>query len=169
MGSPAVAILLAALSVAALALAGAALALVYQTQRRFATIQRASKTLANGGLFGLEQVLREQGLQISQSADRLKELERRQHDTDVALLAAIRHIGVIRFDAYQGSGGVQSFAVALLNAERSGIVISSLQNRSDSRVYAKPVQRGASRFALSDEEAKAIEMAVASPVELSTP
>lgn len=69
-------------------------------------------------------------------------------------------IGLIRFNPFSDAGGDQSFALALLNRESSGVVISSLYGREMSRMYAKPVEKGASRYQLSEEERQAIEQAV---------
>src|SRR5439155_225063 len=64
----------------------------------------------------------------------------------------IQRVGVVRFNPFADTGGDQSFAIALLDAEGNGIVLSSLHSRTDTRVFAKQVQSGRSRHALSDEE-----------------
>lgn len=74
---------------------------------------------------------------------------------------AIQRVGLVRFDAFQDMGGKLSFAVAMLDGEGSGIVLSSINGRTDTRIYAKPVEAGASRHNLSDEEAEAIRRALA--------
>lgn len=168
-GGETVNVVLLVVAVAALCAAVVSLLIALRTERRFATVQRASAALANGGLLGLDQVLREQGLQVSQNAERIKDMERRLNGVDAALLSAIRYVGVVRFNAFEDSGGAQSFVVALLNSERSGVVLSGLHSRTDTRVYAKPVQRGVSRYALSTEESKALENAMVKPVELAAP
>jgi ATP-dependent Clp protease adapter protein ClpS len=57
--------------------------------------------------------------------------------------------------------GRQSSSLALLDAHRTGVVVSSIQHREQARVYVKPVREGASEFELSPEEQEAIETAVA--------
>ena len=73
---------------------------------------------------------------------------------------SLQHIGLVRFNPFEDTGSDQSFAIALLDDERDGIVISSLHGRSNTRVFAKPVTGGESAHALSDEEAQAIRIAV---------
>jgi hypothetical protein len=67
----------------------------------------------------------------------------------------------VRFNPFEDTGGNQSFALALLDAEGNGWVLSSLHARSGTRVYAKAIREGRADGALSDEEAAAIKQATA--------
>ena len=69
---------------------------------------------------------------------------------------------VVRYDAYAGTGGHQSASVALLDAGRTGVVVSAIQGRDYARIYVKEVERGRAAVALSPEEAEAVERAMAS-------
>ncbi len=71
----------------------------------------------------------------------------------------VRHVGVVRFDAFQDIGGELSFAAAFLNERGDGVIISSINGRSDSRVYAKPIIERRSEFPLSQEEEESIRQA----------
>lgn len=71
----------------------------------------------------------------------------------------IQKIGMVRFNPFKGVGGDQSFSIAILDANDSGIIITSLYNREENRVYGKPVKAGRSEYLLSEEEKKAIEIA----------
>lgn len=62
----------------------------------------------------------------------------------------------IRFDAFEDIGGKQSFAVAFINSDGDGVVVSGINGRNESRTYAKPIEQGESFFKLSAEEAEAI-------------
>jgi len=74
---------------------------------------------------------------------------------------AIQRIGLVRFDAFEDMGGKMSFAAAMLDGEGTGIVLSSINGRTDTRIYAKPVERGRSKHNLSEEESEAIRRALA--------
>jgi hypothetical protein len=74
---------------------------------------------------------------------------------------ALQRVGLVRFNPFEDTGGNQSFALALLDAEGNGWVLSSLHARTGTRVYAKAVRGGRSDGALSDEEAAAIKQATA--------
>lgn len=71
----------------------------------------------------------------------------------------IQKTGVVRFNPFAETGGDQSFALALLDGQDSGIVVLSLHGREATRVYVKPVKNGKSRYELSGEEKQAIAQA----------
>ena len=72
-------------------------------------------------------------------------------------LRFVQKIGVVRFNPFPNTGGDQSFALALLDGEASGIVVLSLHGREGTRIYVKPIKGGRSLFELSKEEKQAIE------------
>jgi hypothetical protein len=72
---------------------------------------------------------------------------------------ALQRVGLVRYNPFGDTGGNQSFALALLDAEDDGLVISSLHARAGTRVYAKALLGGRSDGALSDEEAEALRLA----------
>ena len=67
---------------------------------------------------------------------------------------------IVRYDAFAGLGGQQSASVALLDAGRSGVVLSAIQGRDYARIYVKELDRGRAPIALSPEEAEAVERAM---------
>ena len=74
--------------------------------------------------------------------------------------ACLTNTSIVRYDAYEGTGGQQSASVALLDGERSGIVLSAIQGRDYARVYLKELDRGRAPVALSPEELQAVERAM---------
>ena len=87
------------------------------------------------------------------------ELGRRTDRLEVDGRRAFQRIGLVRFNPFEDTGGNQSFALALLDAEEDGIVISSLHARGATRIYAKAVAAGRPEAALSDEETEALGLA----------
>ena len=73
---------------------------------------------------------------------------------------ALRDIAIVRYDAYEGAGGHQSASIALLDAGRSGVVVSAIQGRDYARIYMKELERGQPSVALSPEEQQAVERAM---------
>jgi hypothetical protein len=73
---------------------------------------------------------------------------------------AVSKTAVVRYDAYETSGGHQSASVALLDSARSGVVVSAIQGRDYARIYVKELDRGHSSIALSPEEQDAVERAM---------
>jgi len=70
--------------------------------------------------------------------------------------AAISHIGLVRFDAFEDAGGAQSFAVALLDDAGDGLVLTSLHSRPTTRLYVKAIRAGTADAPLSEEEERAM-------------
>jgi hypothetical protein len=69
---------------------------------------------------------------------------------------ALRHVAVIRYDAFTDTGGQLSWSMALLDDSGSGVVVTSIQGRNESRTYAKNVADWTSETQLSPEEQDAI-------------
>jgi len=86
-----------------------------------------------------------------------RELLKKVIENNGVALNGIQHVGVIRFNPFRDIGGDQSFSIALLNAHKDGIVISSLYTESGVRIYAKSVKNGTSKHQLSEEEQQAIQ------------
>ena len=78
-----------------------------------------------------------------------------------AMSQAISRVGLVRYNPFEETGGNQSFALALLDAEGNGWVLSSLHARAGTRVYAKAITGGRSDAGLSEEETAAIRQASA--------
>jgi hypothetical protein len=72
---------------------------------------------------------------------------------------ALRDLAVVRYDALGEMSGRLSFSVALLNALGDGVVLSSINGRSETRTYAKIVLSGQGAQALSPEEERAVRTA----------
>jgi hypothetical protein len=75
--------------------------------------------------------------------------------------SAVSKTSLVRYDAYEGSGGHQSASIALLNASRTGVVVSAIQGRDYARIYVKELDQGRPSVALSPEEQEAVERAMA--------
>jgi hypothetical protein len=79
---------------------------------------------------------------------------------EVDLVDTLRHISVVRYDAFQDMGGRMSFSAAILDDAGDGLVISAINGRSETRTYAKGVKAGESETPLSPEEKEAISSAL---------
>jgi hypothetical protein len=109
---------------------------------------------------------------LTEQAQRLERLEqavRVLHATDkqqqLLVDASVRHVSLLRFDAFEDVGGRLSFSCAMLDDHGTGVVLTSINGRQETRVYAKPVTAGASSYNLSTEEAEAIRQAMAGDAE----
>ena len=74
---------------------------------------------------------------------------------------SVSRTSLVRYDALSDSGGHQSASLAMLDASRTGVVISAIQGRDYARIYMKELDQGRAPVALSPEEREAVERAMA--------
>jgi hypothetical protein len=99
---------------------------------------------------------------LEAAARSLNATDRRQEGL---IEGAVRRVGLIRYDAFDDVGGRLSFSCALLDDHGNGVVMTSINGRQDTRVYAKPITNGQSTYNVSIEEEEAIRQALAGPRE----
>ena len=145
------------LSIAVVGLA-AWLLLLQRSEARLRS--RLRKILNETGTAGLDEVLDTQAKRIDGLAQRLDHLATLQQELGSAARLALQRVGVVRYNPFQDSGGDQSFAIALLDHAGTGIVISSLHGRAETRIFAKQIENGRSTHTLSEEEQQAIRAAL---------
>ncbi len=99
---------------------------------------------------------------------RIEDLHRAVDEVAAALARVDRRVdgtlsraALVRYDAYEDTGGHQSASMALLDSARSGIVLTAIQGRDYARVYVKQLDRGRTSIALSPEEQQVVERAMA--------
>ena len=80
---------------------------------------------------------------------------------EARLDGAIAYRSLVRYDAYGELTGNQSTTIALLDAERNGVVLSSIVRRDTARIYCKQVVDGRGELELSPEETEAVRRALA--------
>lgn len=145
------------MTVVALGLAAFALMLDYLLLVQIGRLRRAYDALVPAGSF----------VEVAEASTRTAASLRREVDalrtelamvrTDVA--GSLRHVAVVRYDAFADLGGQLSFSAALLDDAGDGLVITSINGRSETRSYAKGVAAGRSEHALSPEEQEAMSRA----------
>jgi hypothetical protein len=123
--------------------------------------RRLRRVLPEGEAGGIDVILDRQLKSIEGLSERVDALNKLHHELENLTQRTIQKVGVIRYNPFSDTGGDQSFAIALLDSLGNGVVLSSLHSRTDTRVFAKPVQSGRSKFQLSDEEQDAIKKALA--------
>jgi len=149
-------LVLVALALGALALVASALG---QGRRR----------VEPGGPIHLDDALRGILEGHAKSLQRLEAAVRALNSTDKGqqqlIEGAVRRVGLMRYDAFEDVGGRLSFSCALLDDHGNGVVVTSINGRQDTRVYAKPITGGKSGYNLSVEEEEAIRQALTRPRE----
>lgn len=105
-------------------------------------------------------LVQEMGEELASVEEILAELEERVLSLEDRLPRAIQHVGAVAYDAYGDVAGALSRSIALLNEEGSGLVISQLVGRHESRLFVKGVRHGRGEEPLSPEEAEAVRLAM---------
>ena len=149
-----------ALGAAAAAAVALLVALVhYLTLRR---VRKAQLVLLGGGkndlvdfAVSLQARIDDLHRAVDEVSAALGQVDRRVDDT-------VSKTAIVRYDAYENSGGHQSASVAMLDSSRTGVVLSAIQGRDHARIYVKELDRGRASVALSPEELEAVERAMAS-------
>jgi uncharacterized protein DUF4446 len=150
------------LAVGALAVAAAAVVAALLTWRRLAAVRNAQQVLLGTGGRGdfvefavsLQARIDDLHRAVDEIAAGLARVDRRVD-------GALARTSLVRYDAYADTGGHQSASIAILDAARSGVVLTAIQGRDYARIYMKQLDRGRASIALSPEEQDAVERAMA--------
>jgi hypothetical protein len=145
-----------AVVVAALALVGAGVA--WWNVR---AVRKAQLVLLGGGKQDLVDFAVSLQTRIDDLLRAVDEIAAGLSRVDRRLDTAVSKTSLVRYDAYEGAGGQQSASIALLDAARSGVVLSAIQGRDYARIYVKELDQGRPSVALSPEEQEAVERAMA--------
>ncbi len=153
----------AALIVGALALVALALAIgLLVTLRRVRRLADRLDALTRGedgrSLAGVLDAHLEQVHQVSR---RQEALDGHAASLDAQAARSVQGVGLVRFNTFEDTGGNQSFTLALVDPTGDGVIVNSLHARSQSRLYARAVHRGAAEGTLSAQEAEALQLASA--------
>jgi hypothetical protein len=149
-------------------------AMLMGTRSRLASISRMMRTLFAGPEgTDLEAMLKSCLAQSEAAVQKTDELESHLIELSQTMRGCIQHCGLVRYDAFGDVSGQQSFSLALLDARQNGAVISGLFSRADSRCYGKTIIGGAPEQSLTEEEQRALDIAMrgeaGAPLEASTP
>jgi len=152
-----VALLIWAVALTVLVIVGVVWVLDLQAQlRRLREAQEKRLALTNEGDSGLVGLVESLAARLADITSRTDRLTARSEQIEAALARAVRGVGLVRFRAFEDTGGDQSFALALTDGEGNGVVLSALYGRDATRVYAKPVEGWLSPKPLGAEEEQAL-------------
>ncbi len=150
------------IAIAAAAIAVVAIVIALALHMRLRRVRSAQAALLGSGSrdlvdFAVSLQGRIDGLHraVDELGARSGRLERRLDST-------VSRVAVVRYDAYENTGGHQSASVALLDSSRSGLVLSAIQGRDYARIYIKELDDGRAAVSLSPEEQQAVERAMKS-------
>ncbi len=148
---------LSVVAVLATVVALLALLLAWQANRRHAAmLQRFRVLWGEGPGADVASVVAQQGERLAGERHRVDQVEESLNGLREDLAQSLRHIAVVRYDAFGDMGGRMSFSVAVIDDRGDGMVLSSIHARGESRTYAKGVVAGKSDVTLTPEEQQAL-------------
>lgn len=115
--------------------------------------------LAYSGVDNFDQLFAELCRQQEEVKEKLENVSSSTVNCNLKIRSALRHTGLVRFDAFTDVGGKQSFALAMHDETGNGVLITSIVGRQDCRVYAKRLISGNAERNLLDEEREALDIA----------
>lgn len=131
-------------------------AVVAPALRRAAAVAANHDELLGGGAPGATARLSSLESGHAELARRAERAESRLRELDALSRTDVSRIGFVRYDAFDDTGSELSYAVALLNREGDGIVLTSIYSRADTRTFGKAVERFTPLTTASAEELQAI-------------
>jgi len=147
-----------AIAAAVVAVAGLAAALLAWLQLR--RVRASQQVMLGGGTGDLVDFAVSLQTRIDDLHRAVDEIAAGLARVDRRVDESVSKTSIVRYDAYEGTGGHQSASVALLDGARSGIVVSAIQGRDYARIYMKELEHGRASIALSPEEEEAVERAM---------
>lgn len=108
----------------------------------------------------IEEMLKEYMEKVEQVEKANKSIEVHCDNLDKEVDKCIKKVGIVRYSAFKDMGSDLSFALALLDDSNSGVVLNGIYSAENSNIYAKPVENGKSKYTISEEEQKAIDIAI---------
>jgi hypothetical protein len=150
------------IAVGAAAVAVVALLLLLANWLTLRRVRRAQKTLLAGGTGDLVDFAVSLQTRIDELHRAVDEVGGRVGRVDARIDGTVSKTAIVRYDAYENSGGHQSASVAMLDSSRTGVVLSAIQGRDYARIYVKELDRGRASVALSPEEQEAVDRAMSS-------
>ena len=147
-------------AIAACVVAAVALIVAFAVWRRLREVRRGQEAILGGSTadvvefaVSLQGRIDDLHRAVDEIAAGLARVDRRVDGT-------VTNTAIVRYDAYEDTGGHQSASLALLDSARTGVVVTAIQGRDYARIYMKELDRGQASVALSPEEAEAVERAM---------
>lgn len=116
------------------------------------------KKLGNGK--NLEEMLKNYVEKVEEVYQKNIELDAFCKKLDSDMAGCLQKVGIVRYSAFKDMGSDLSFALAILDEKNNGVVLNGIYSREISNIYAKPITEGKSTYTISQEEQKAIDMAI---------
>ena len=150
----------ALVAVLGIVLGAAGLAVALVASARVRRLREAQRTLVGGGRKDLVEFAVSLQARIDDLHRAVDEVAAGVARVDRRVDESLANTAIVRYDAYEDTGGHQSASLALLDGARTGVVITAIQGRDYARIYVKELEDGRAPVALSPEEQEAVDRAM---------
>jgi hypothetical protein len=150
----------AILGIAGIAVGAIGLGVAWWATRKVQRVREAQKLLIGGGRKDIVDFSVSLQGRIDDLHSAVDEVVAGLARVDRRIDGVVSNTSIVRYDAYEDTGGHQSASLALLDSARTGIVVTAIQGRDYARIYMKELDRGRASVALSPEELEAVERAM---------
>jgi hypothetical protein len=149
-----------AVAIAAAALGAFGIGLAWWSSVKVKRVRDAQRILLGGGRRDLVEFAVSLQGRIDDLHRSVDEVAAGLSRVDRRVDGAVTNTAIVRYDAYEDTGGHQSASLALLDSARTGLVLTAIQGRDYARIYMKELERGRANVPLSPEEQEAVERAM---------
>ena len=108
----------------------------------------------------LEELINSKLDEIDKSMEASKEALEKYEKVKEEMKGCVNKIAIMRYKAFEDIGSDLSFSIAILDSYNDGVILTGIYSRQDSTTYAKPVDKGISRYELSEEESYVLKEAI---------
>jgi uncharacterized protein DUF4446 len=147
-------------AIVGVALGAVGLGFAWWSSVKVRRLREAQKMLVGGGRKDLVEFAVSLQARIDDLHRAVDEIAAGLARVDRRLDGSLTNTSIVRYDAYEDTGGHQSASLALLDSGRTGLVVTAIQGRDYARIYMKELERGKTSVALSPEEQEAVERAM---------
>lgn len=125
---------------------------------KLARMNKRYKKMLNGGQENLENVMLQLQESVNLTSEQQKVLSEEVQRIERETGRLKGNIEIIRYNAFPGQGSDMSFSIAFLDNAKNGLVLTGLNSRQETYMYAKPIQNGSSPYNLSPEEKQVMDL-----------
>lgn len=127
--------------------------------------KRYRKMMRGVNTKNLEELINSKMTEVEQSLDKSEVAIKKCDEIKEELKSCVNKVAILRYKAFEDVGSDLSFSVAILDSHNDGVVITGIYGRQESTTYAKPIDKGISRYDLSEEEIHVINEAIKSKIQ----
>lgn len=124
-------------------------------------VERKLRKLTRGNdNSNLEEIIKAYMDKVEDAVQETEDAKKLYSDIQEKVDKCVQNVAIIRYKAFEDVGSDLSFSIAMLDNNKNGVIITSIYGRDESTTYAKPIDKGISRYDLSNEEKTVLESAV---------